>query len=97
VPRPPEGSNPVLDREIATLERLTLSGGEMPNRIRALRFTNGYAIRKLASRSGVSIRTVQSVETGRRCRRDTQRRLLRGLGIDFCHRGVVFPDQSEDT
>jgi transcriptional regulator with XRE-family HTH domain len=52
---------------------------------------------QLAKKARLSLRTVQSVEKGLACRRDTIRKLLRGLGIPFEDWREVFLTTSPAT
>ena len=60
------------------------------NRVRELRRRRLMTQEQLARRARISLRTVQSVEKGLTCRRDTVRKLLRGLGIPFEDWQAVF-------
>ncbi len=62
------------------------------NQVRELRQQKYLTQAQLAVRAGVSVRTVFSVEHGRRCRWSTKRLILRALGIDFSERKTVFPE-----
>ena len=50
----------------------------------------------LARKSKVALRTIHSIEKGARCRMDTKRKILAGLGLSFCDREAVFPLLSVD-
>jgi transcriptional regulator with XRE-family HTH domain len=59
--------------------------------VRELRRLHGFSQRELAVRARVCLRTVSSAELGRHTTRmDTQRRLLRALGVPFSQRRDVF-------
>ena len=49
------------------------------NRIRAARQALGWTQNDLASRAGVSARTIHAIEKGRPCRQATKRKILRTL------------------
>lgn len=58
--------------------------------VRELRRDRLMTQAQLARRARVARRTVISVEAGRCCRMDTQRKLLRALGVPFERRAEVF-------
>ena len=64
--------------------RLTL------NRVREIRRKRSLTQSQLARKAQVALRTIQSVERGLGCRRDTMRKLLRGLDIPFGSWREVF-------
>jgi transcriptional regulator with XRE-family HTH domain len=61
------------------------------NRVLLLRIDLLLTQRQLARRAKVSLRTIYSVERGMRCRRDTQRKILRALGVPFERVREFFP------
>jgi transcriptional regulator with XRE-family HTH domain len=61
------------------------------NRIRAARQALGWTQNELASRAGVSPRTIHAVEQGRSCRQATKRRILAALGVAWELRSEYFP------
>lgn len=61
------------------------------NRIRAARQALGWTQNELASRAGVSPRTIHAVEQGRSCRQATKRRILTALGVPWELRADYFP------
>jgi DNA-binding XRE family transcriptional regulator len=61
------------------------------NRVRALREDRLMTREELAERSGLSVRTVWSVENGYPCRLLTKRRILRALGLSSEDHTRVFP------
>jgi DNA-binding XRE family transcriptional regulator len=61
------------------------------NPIRRLREELLMTREELAERAGVSLRTVWSVENGRRCRVPTKRRILHALGVAKRRHREVFP------
>jgi len=61
------------------------------NRIRAARQALGWTQSELASKAGVSPRTVHAVEKGRSCRQATKRRILTALGVPWELRAEYFP------
>ena len=60
------------------------------NRIRAARQAMGWTQTDLASKSGVSARTIHAVEKGRPCRQATKRQILNALGIAWEMRDEYF-------
>ncbi len=66
------------------------------NRVREFREDRLMTLEELAHRSGLSVRTVWSVENGYPCRLATKRRILRGLGVARRDHGVVFPVASRE-
>jgi hypothetical protein len=50
---------------------------------------------ELAKRSGLSLRTVWSVENGHPCRLVTKREILRGLDVSKSEHAFVFPDAAQ--
>jgi DNA-binding XRE family transcriptional regulator len=60
------------------------------NRVRELRAERLMTQLQLAHRASVALRTIQSVEKGFGCRRDTMRKILRGLGVPFQEWREVF-------
>jgi transcriptional regulator with XRE-family HTH domain len=63
------------------------------NRVRERRTALGLRQEDVARRGGVALRTVSAVEHGSPCRRDTQRKILRALGLSFSDREKVFPEE----
>jgi len=61
------------------------------NRIRAARQALGWTQADLATRAGISARTIHAVEKGRACRQATKRRILSALGVPWSLRGEYFP------
>jgi transcriptional regulator with XRE-family HTH domain len=61
------------------------------NRIRAARQALGWTQNELATRAGVSPRTIHAVEQGRSCRQATKRRILTALGVSWEMRAEYFP------
>ena len=61
------------------------------NRLREYRRERMLTQRELARKARVSERTIFSIEAGRRCRLNTQRKLLVALGLDYNARNSVFP------
>lgn len=61
------------------------------NRIRAARQALGWTQNELATRAGVSPRTIHAVEQGRSCRQATKRRILTALGVAWELRAEYFP------
>ncbi len=53
------------------------------NRIRAARQAHGWTQNDLASRAGISARTIHAVEKGRPCRQATKRRILVALSVPW--------------
>jgi len=65
------------------------------NRVREHREAFGMSPERLASASGLDVRTVERVEGGRNCQQDTKRRLVVGLGFKWPDREHVFPREGE--
>jgi len=61
------------------------------NRIRAARQALGWTQTELATKAGISARTVHAVEKGRACRQATKRRILTALGVPWDARYDYFP------
>ena len=61
------------------------------NRIRAARQAHGWTQNELASRAGISARTIHAIEKGRPCRQATKRRILQALGVPWDLREEYFP------
>lgn len=61
------------------------------NRIRAARQANGWTQNELASKAGISARTIHAIEKGRACRQATKRRILQALGVPWDLREEYFP------
>lgn len=61
------------------------------NRIRAARQALGWTQNELATKAGVSPRTIHAVEQGRSCRQATKRRILAALGVAWEMRAEYFP------
>ena len=68
--------------------------GKAPLRYR--REALGFTQLRLSRRSGVSQRTINSIEHGGRCRRDTKRKLLIALGLTMDELAAVFPEGDSD-
>ncbi len=62
------------------------------NRVRELREDRLMTRDELATRAGVSLRTVWSVESGRPCRLPTKRKILQALGLEAAEHRRVFPN-----
>jgi transcriptional regulator with XRE-family HTH domain len=60
------------------------------NRIRAARQALGWTQTDLASRAGVSTRTIHAIEKGRPCRQATKRHILNALGVPWELRNDYF-------
>jgi DNA-binding XRE family transcriptional regulator len=60
------------------------------NRIRAARQALGWTQNDLASRAGVSTRTIHAIEKGRPCRQATKRHILNALGVPWEARADYF-------
>jgi len=60
------------------------------NRIRAARQALGWTQNELASKAGVSARTIHAVEKGRPCRQATKRQILNALGVPWELRQEYF-------
>jgi len=61
------------------------------NRIRAARQALGWTQNDLATRAGISARTIHAVEKGRTCRQATKRQILTALGVPWEQRFDYFP------
>ena len=60
------------------------------NRIRAARQAMGWTQNELASKAGISARTIHAIEKGRPCRQATKRRILNALGVPWELRNEYF-------
>jgi transcriptional regulator with XRE-family HTH domain len=60
------------------------------NRIRAARQALGWTQNELASKAGISARTIHAIEKGRPCRQATKRRILNALGVPWELRNEYF-------
>jgi len=60
------------------------------NRIRAARQALGWTQNDLASKAGISARTIHAIEKGRPCRQATKRRILHALGVTWELRNEYF-------
>jgi transcriptional regulator with XRE-family HTH domain len=67
--------------------------GEITAGLAVHRSLRGLTQRQLARRARVCQRTISSIEAGRSCRHNTQRKLLRALGLPFESRSAVFPGE----
>lgn len=47
---------------------------------------------QLAKKAGVALRTMHSVESGRRCQMSTKRKILKALGLGISAKSWVFRD-----
>ena len=61
------------------------------NRIRAARQALGWTQNDLATKAGISARTIHAVEKGRPCRQATKRQILSALGVPWESRFDYFP------
>ncbi len=61
------------------------------NRIRAARQALGWTQDELATKAGVSPRTIYAVEQGQTCRQATKRKLLQALDVPWEMRNEYFP------
>ncbi len=61
------------------------------NRIRAARQARGWTQTDLATKAGISARTIHAVEKGRACRQATKRRILNALGVPWDMRYEYVP------
>ena len=61
------------------------------NRIRAARQAMGWTQTELASKAGISARTIHAVEKGRPCRQATKRKILVALGVPWEMRDEYLP------
>lgn len=60
------------------------------NRIRAARQALGWTQSQLATRAGISTRTIHAVEKGMTCRQATKRLILNALGVPWDLRSEYF-------
>jgi DNA-binding XRE family transcriptional regulator len=61
------------------------------NRIRAARQALGWTQNDLASKAGISARTIHAIEKGRACRQATKRQILTALSVPWDLRFEYFP------
>lgn len=47
---------------------------------------------ELARKAGISPRTVDRIENGMHCRKNTKRKILLALGYDLSESGMIFPN-----
>jgi DNA-binding XRE family transcriptional regulator len=73
---------------------LAITSGKR-NQVRALREERLMSREELAQRARVSLRTIWSVESGRECRLETKRAILRALGVSRRQHRSVFPPPSD--
>src|SRR3989304_1756154 len=66
------------------------------NQVRKLREQLLMSQRELAKKSGISLRTICSIEKGNGCRQNTKRRILLALGLTFADKLAVFDIQVGD-
>jgi len=60
------------------------------NRVRELRIGRLMTQKELAKRSRVSLRTIYSIEKGKRCQMNTKRKILKALGLGIENKNEVF-------
>lgn len=63
------------------------------NQVRKLRKQLLMSQRELAKKSGVSLRTINSVEKGNNCQQNTKRKILLALDLKFVDKSAVFDIQ----
>jgi len=62
------------------------------NQVRQIREERLISKTELARKSGVSLLTIDRVETGMNCRMETKRKILLALGYGLSEKDKVFPD-----
>ncbi len=62
------------------------------NNVQAIREKMLMSKAELARRSGLSVLTIDRVESGKSCRVDTMRKIILGLGLALDDRDLVFGD-----
>ena len=62
------------------------------NQVRQIREERLMSKTELARKSGVSLLTIDRVETGKNCRVETKRKILLGLGYGVSEKSKVFPE-----
>ena len=62
------------------------------NQVRQIREERLLSKTELARKSGVSLLTIDRVETGMNCRVETKRKILLALGYGLSEKDKVFPD-----
>jgi DNA-binding XRE family transcriptional regulator len=65
------------------------------NNVRRLREDRLLSKAELARRAGVSVLTVDRVESGMVCRMDTKRKIILGLGLEIEDKDKVFGEEVE--
>ena len=60
------------------------------NKLKAERLRQEMTQRELAEEAGCTVRTIHNAETGRSVRRDTQRRVLKALGLEWADAPLFF-------
>ncbi len=64
------------------------------NNVKKIRNRKLMSKAELARRSGLSVLTIDRVESGKQCRLDTMRKILLGLGLALEDKDLVFgPDE----
>ncbi len=62
------------------------------NQVRQIREERLMSKTELARKSGVSLLTIDRVETGKNCRVETKRKILLALGYGVSEKSKVFPE-----
>jgi transcriptional regulator with XRE-family HTH domain len=66
------------------------------NNVRKLRKRRLLSKAELARKSGLSVLTIDRVESGMRCRMDTKRKIILALGMTIDDRDQVFASDEEE-
>ena len=62
----------------------------MPNNVRKFREDKLMSRAELAKQAGLSVLTVERVETGKSCRMSTKRKLIKALGLKLTDKEKLF-------
>ena len=62
------------------------------NHLRKLREDQLMSKAELARKAGLSVLTIDRVESGKDCRMDTKRKIILAMGLKLTDKLVIFPD-----
>jgi len=69
-----------------------MENGKKPNHLRTFREAQLMSKAELARKSGLSVLTVNRIETGMPCRMETKRKILAALDLKPVDKNQIFPD-----
>ena len=72
--------------------RTAMENGKKPNHLRTFREAQLMSKAELARKSGLSVLTVNRIETGMPCRMETKRKILTALDLKPADKNQIFPD-----